>query len=97
MPALAPFSPGGTVTLVSGGASTNVALPATAGDNLMITSPAGGAVAFFKTGNSTVVASVASDTPILPDTAQMFTIPPDHTHVAAIGVATLYFTVGDGQ
>jgi len=64
----------------------------------MISSLSANAVAFLKFGTSAVTAAV-TDTPILPGTVQVFTIPIDVTHVAAIGTTatTLYFTVGEGQ
>lgn len=97
MPALAPFTPAGTVSLAVTGATARVALPRPGANQIMVTSPAANAIAFIKFDQATVTAAV-TDTPILPGTSQVFTVPLDASHVAAIGTAstTLYFTVGEG-
>ncbi|WP_430438989.1 hypothetical protein [Shinella sp.] len=44
--------------------------------------------------------ALVTDTPVLPGTVEIFTIPTGMTHVAGItstGTATVYFTAGDGQ
>ncbi len=96
MPALAPFTPGATVSRTVTSSTANVAL-GTGGDQVMISSAAGGNIAFVKFGDSTVTAAT-TDTPILPGTVQVYTIPPGATYIAAIGSATttLYITRGDG-
>lgn len=98
MPALAPFTPAGTVSLAVTGASGRVALAKSGLNQVVVTSPGSSAIAFITIGDSAGTAAV-TDTPILPGTVQTFTIPTTATHVAAIGTAgtTLYFTVGEGQ
>lgn len=99
MPALAPLSPAGTVSLAVTGSTGSVALSKAVLSQVMVTSAAANSIAFIKFGTSAVTAAV-TDTPILPGTVQVFTVPNDGTvtHVAAIGTAstTLYFTVGEG-
>ena len=96
MPALAPFTPGTTVSLAVTGTTGRVAVTGN-GDQVLVSSLAANAIAFIKMGDSTVTAAV-TDTPILPGTVQVFTIPSGATNIAAIGTAstTLYFTRGDG-
>jgi hypothetical protein len=95
-----PFTPGATVSRAVTSSSARVALPTTRGNQILVTSPGGEATtSFIKFGASDVVA-VATDTPILAGTVQVFSVPPGNTHVAAInasGAQTLYFTGGDGQ
>lgn len=96
---LVPFTPAGTVSRTVTSSSANVALPTTSSNyQLMVTSAAGGNIAFIKFGTSTVEAAV-TDFPILPGTQRVISFPANATHVAAIGSATttLYFTVGNGQ
>lgn len=95
---LNPFTPGGTVSRAVTGTTANVALSSTHGLQVMVTSAATNSLAFIKFGASTVEATT-SDTPILPGTVQVFTIPSGTLYVAAIGTSgtTLYFTSGDGQ
>ncbi len=97
MPALTPFTPAGTVSRTVTGTTARVALAKSGLNQVMVTSLAGNAIAFINFGSVTVEAAV-TDTPILPGTVQMFTIPQDTTNVAAIGTAgtTLYFTSGEG-
>lgn len=101
MTMMPPFTPGATVLLDDVTTSESIALgKPTGGQQVLITSPAGGtqALAFIKFGDSTVVAT-ASDTPILPGTSQIFTVPSSATHVAAFsGAATdIYVTSGYGE
>lgn len=98
-----PFTPQGTVNLAVSGTTGHVALSKgttqQAGPNqVMVTSPSGGTIAFIKFGASTVTAVAATDTPILPGAIMVFSVPPSVTDVAAIGTAgtTLYFTSGEG-
>ena len=96
---LNPFTPGPTVSRAVTGttASVQITIAATHGYQVMVTSPAGNAIAFIKFGASTVEAAV-TDTPILPGTVQVFPVPASTLYVAAIGTSgtTLYFTSGDG-
>lgn len=99
MPALAPFTPGATSTLPVTTANASVALSTKARDQVMVTNAPGGSIAFIAFGDSTVTATVAASTPVLPGVALMFTINPLQTHIAAItgaGTATIYATVGQG-
>lgn len=92
-----PFTPGATVSRTVSGSSANVALTGS-GLQVMVSSLAANAIAFIKFGSSSAITAALTDTPILPGTVQVLTIPPDTTHVAAIGTAgTLYLTRGDGQ
>lgn len=99
MPSLAPFTPGGTVSRTVTSSSANVALPTTTGDQIMVTSPAGGNIAFIKFGVDSSITAAVTDTPILPGSIIVLTVPPTMLYVAAIGSATttLYFTRGDGE
>ena len=96
---LNPFTPAGTVSRAVTGTTASVALSKAVLNQVMVTSAAGNAIAFIKFGISTVEAA-ATDTPILPGTVMVFTVPSGGltTHVAAIGTAgtTLYFTSGEG-
>lgn len=97
MPSLAPFTPAGTVSLAVTAATARVALAKTS-NQVLVNSPSSNSIAFIKFDQVTVVAAV-TDTPILPGTVQVFTVPLDATHVAAIGTpaTTLYFTSGEGE
>lgn len=96
MPALAPFTPGGTVILVVTGSTGRQALSG-GGDQVRLTSVAANAIVFVKFGDSTVTAAV-TDMPIIPGQTEIFTIPPGVTHIAGIGTVStnLYATRGDG-
>ena len=99
MPALGPFTPGATATLAVTTSTGNVSLGRKGGDQMRVCNIAGGQIAFVKFGTSAVTAAV-TDLPILPGTAEIFSVPRDATHVAAItstSTATLYVTSGDGQ
>lgn len=100
----AAFTPGPTVNLAVTGTTGSVALGTGGGASgtpqVMVTAPAGGQIVFIKFGSSSVAAVAATDTPILPGTAQIFTPPGGTTHVAAItatSTQTLYFTTGHGS
>lgn len=97
MPALAPFTPGGTVILAVTGSTGSVALAVGGGDQVRLLSIAANAILFFKFGTSTVTAAV-TDTPLIPGEVEIFTVPPGATHIAAIGTVStnLYATRGDG-
>lgn len=93
-----PFTPAGTVSQAVTSSSATVALSkGGVSQTVMVTSPAGGNIAFIKFGASTVTAAL-TDTPVLPGAILIFTIGNDVTHAAAIGSATttLYFTNGQG-
>lgn len=100
---MTPFSAGPTVSRTVTSSSANVALGAGAGASgtpqVLITSPAGGNIAFINWGTSASVTAALTDTPILPGTIMVLSPPAGTTHVAAIGSATttLYFTVGHGE
>lgn len=95
-----PFTPGtaGTVSRTVSGTTASVALAiGSTSQTVMVSSPAGNAIAFIEFGTSAVASVAATGTPILPGAIMMFTIGPNVTHVAAIGSAgTLYFTTGMG-
>jgi hypothetical protein len=98
---LNPFTPGPTVTLAVTEDSAPVALPVGLSGQIMVTSAPNSSLAFIQFGDSTVVATEAASTPVLPTAAYIFTIGPDVTHAAGItatgDTATLYFTPGQGQ
>lgn len=91
-----PFSPGATVTLAVTTASANVQIAA--GFNVIRVVNAGTGLAFFRTGTSSQTALI-TDTPILPNSMEIFSVPENTTNFGAIGAATttLYVTVGEGQ
>lgn len=58
----------------------------------------GASIAFLRTGIGAQTA-VTTDVPIPPGVVEVFSVPANHTHAAAItssGTATLYITVGSG-
>lgn len=95
-----PFTPGATVNIASlSGTSQAVALATgSTACQVMITSPAATVLCFIKFGSSSAVAAVAAtDTPIMPGTQTIFSVPVGTTHVAAIGTSgVLYATTGNG-
>lgn len=96
---LGPFTPAGTVNVAATTTTASVALPLVSRDQVMVTNDAGGSLAFVAFGDSTVTASAATSTPVLPGAAYVFTINPQQTHMAAItgtGTATVYATAGQG-
>lgn len=97
MPALAPFTPGETVSRTVTSSTANVAL-GKGGDQVLIQGVAGGNIAFIKFGTDSTVTAAVTDTPILPGVPYYLTLPTGSTYIAAIGSATttLYITRGDG-
>ena len=96
-----PFTPdvAGTVAAPAVTTTTTFALPFTGEQQVMVSALAANTtVAFIRFGISTVTATTAVDTPILPGTVQMFSVGPATTHVAVVSAsaATLYFTCGHG-
>jgi streptogramin lyase len=94
-----PGTPAGTVSRTVSGTTANVAL-AKPTNQVMVTSLAANAIAFVAFGStSAVVAVAATDTPILPGSVQVFSIPAvAGMYAAAIGSAgTLYFTSLEGS
>jgi len=99
------FSPGATVSVATvNGTATSLALTAltpTRSRQILVTS--GGAtpvMSFIKFGTSSAVSAATTDTPILPASAQLFTVSADTTHVSVAAGATtgiIYFTTGDGM
>jgi hypothetical protein len=102
MPALASFSPGSptiTVSVIDTPGVNGTLLPGQ-GYQMLITSDATNSVSFFKTGVAGVQAAV-TDTPVLPGSCRIYTLPPTHTHIAFIAVPTgganVNVTRGDGE
>lgn len=101
MTMMPPFTPGPTASATSGAGSSSaaVSLPKIA-QQALVTSPSGGTqtTAFINFGDSTVVAA-ATDTPILPGTAQVFSPPSNATHFAVFAAAAtvVYVTSGVGE
>lgn len=96
----APFTPGPTVLLAVTAASARVPFGAGTGTvQVLVTCPSTvTGITFLKFGDVTVNAAV-TDTPILPGTVQIMTVPNNATHVAAISGGaggTMYFTIGHG-
>lgn len=96
------FTPGpaATKTLSANTTSSRVALHGVGNGATVRVTNNGGDVAFIEFGDSTVAATVAASMPILPGSAEMFSVPGAFTHVAAItaaGTAPLYFTTGQGS
>lgn len=96
-----PFTPNTAGTVAATVAATTAALAlnkAGIGQQIMVQSLAGNAIGFINFGDSTVTATVAAGTPILPGGSYTFTVGGNVTHVATIGTAgnTLYFTSGQG-
>jgi hypothetical protein len=98
MAATNPGTPAGTVSRTVSGTSASVAL-AKPTNQVMVTSLAANAIAFVAFGSSSVAAVAATDTPILPGSVQVFSIPAvTGMYAAAIGSAgTLYFTSIEGS
>lgn len=104
MPALQPITVSSTIAITVAATTANVALPTPQADQVMITSPSSNAIAFIAFGIAGVAVVIPTGTksngiPILPGTAQVFTVTPPFTNIATIGTAanTLYVTCGDGQ
>lgn len=103
MTMMPPFTPGATVSATSGAGASSAATAfgkPTGGQQVLVTSESGGtqAKAFIKFGDSGVVAA-ATDTPILPGTSQIFTVPMSATHFAVFSAAAtlVYVTSGIGE
>jgi hypothetical protein len=99
---LSPFTPGNTVAITITSSSAETAIQTGTGDQVMVSSLAGNAIAFVAFGISsttvTIPTTATNGTPILPGTVQVFTVPPGTTHIAVIGTSgTLYVTRGDGE
>lgn len=91
-----PFTPGVTVTFSATASSSSSAVSGI-GKVIMFYN-AGTGLAFYKAGDSTVVATTA-DTPLPAGAILTFTIGAEPTHVAVItgtGTATIYATRGEG-
>jgi hypothetical protein len=96
------FSPiGATVNIAATTSTGSVAL--TSFDSLHETqvriANAGTVPVFIAFGTSTVTTTAAAGMPIMPGTAEVISVNPRHTHVAAItgsSTATVYFTTGSG-
>lgn len=90
-----------TVTLAVTGTTGSVALgtqPSQGGCEVRVVN-AGTATIFINFGTSAVTAATASSMPVLAGGAEVFSLNPSVTHVAAItasGTATLYATLGCG-
>lgn len=97
MGSMNPFTAGPTVSRTVTGSTAQVALGKPT-NQVMVTSPSGGAIAFIKFGSDSTVTAAVTDIPILPGTIQIFSIATTQTNVAAIGTSgtTLYFTSGEG-
>jgi hypothetical protein len=91
-----PFNPGPTVTIAVTTASSGAAL--SPGNSCLRIVNAGTGLAFFRVGTATSTAAI-TDTPILPNSMEVFGIPQTATRIDIIGAAatTVYATVGEGQ
>jgi len=100
MATLNPFTPNsaGTITATVTAASQPLALFKGGNDQqVWVQSLAASAVAFIEFGPPSVVATIATGTPIQPGTKQLFTVGATQNTVAIIGTAgTVYFTTGQG-
>lgn len=102
MTLMAPFTPGPTVNVASGAGVSSAATPlGKVGQQALVTSESGGtqAKAFIKFGDAAMTAADATNTPILPGTAQVFTPPAAATHFAVFSAAVtlVYVTSGFGE
>ncbi len=100
---VAPLTPANTITVTVSATSAAVALPTPVGNQIVVTSLAANAIAFIALGISTTTVVIPTGTkqngfPILPGTANVFTVGDYTTHIATIGTAanTLYISCGDG-
>jgi hypothetical protein len=93
-----PFTPGPTVNIAVSGSSAAVALTGGSGqDKTVMVTNSGTAIAFIGFGASTVTATLAASTPVLPGAIYTFSVGQSVTHAAAIGTTgTVYFTTGHG-
>jgi hypothetical protein len=88
---------GNNVAVSASTTSASGALPGTVGSQVRILNVSS-AVAFFRTGSSAPTA-VTTDAFVGPGLCELFSIPPDVTHVAVIlstGTGTVYFQRGSG-
>ncbi len=99
-----PLTFGETVAITVAATTAAVILPTPLGNQVVVSSLAANAIAFIAFGASTVAVVIPTGTeqngfPILPGTAQTFTVPANATHIATIGTAanTLYVTSGNGE
>ena len=86
-------------TLTVAATTTTTAITATAsGTRSVRLVNSGSNIIFFKLGTSGVVSAVATSTPMLPNTVEVFLLRNDVTHISYIGAAagnSLYLTVGE--
>lgn len=95
---LSAFSLGGATTVLSPTTNSNGDAIAPVNGRIRVYN-AGGSLAFLRTGIGAQTA-VTTDIPIPPGVVEVFSVPANHTHAAAIcasGSATLYITAGKGQ
>lgn len=97
-----PFAIGGASQSISATTSSSNVSLATIGahEQIMVTAPSTNALAFIAFGTTNAVVATVTDTPILPGTVQVFSVPSGTAYAAAItgsSTATLYFTPGDGE
>ena len=89
-----------SATLAVTGTTGRVAVPVSGiGFRSLRIANAGTQTIFVNFGTSTVNAVIANDMPILAGSVEVFLLPPDITHVAAIASttgSTMYLTVGEG-
>ena len=93
-----PFTLGGATTAVSASSSSADEAIVTKGRTQILVTNACSVTAFIKSGIGAQTAAT-TDTPVLANTAQVFSIPSNHDTVAVIlasGTGTVYFTVGIG-
>lgn len=94
--------PDGTVTISVTGSSAATALPRPDADKRQVEIQNNGTVVVFVKfcNSSTCTATTSANYPILPSQSKVVTIPPDSTHIGAIGASagptTLYVTMGIG-
>jgi hypothetical protein len=95
---LSAFSLGGATTVLSPTTNSNGDAIAPVNGRIRVYN-AGGSLAFLRTGIGAQTAET-TDTPIPPGVVEVFSVPANHTHAAAIcasGSATIYITAGKGQ
>ena len=98
---LSPFSSvGNTVNISATVASANVALAAAGGTRNVRVYNDGSVAVFINFGTSnSVTASASTSIPVAPGSTQIFSVPGEQTHVAAVtgsSTGTIYFTSGYG-
>ena len=96
-----PFRPQatGSTSLAVTAASGSVAIPGAAPTEVRLSIPATDSAAFIEFGTSTITAATATGMRIAPGAVEVFRVPLNATHIAAItasGTATLYITSGEG-